>query len=203
MSKETAQGLFNAWLQTEITPRLKAAGWRKTANTFRLVNEETIGVIQLTKSPWSRADHLWFWIKAGVWSRRLSELDHRIGRGLQGPGSGLPGPDDCHWIMWHDTIMGAADDWEVLAVSSRIELEILGNFVRHRLESLVVPGVTAHMSDAAIRDALDGGYRPTAGSRLGYLYTLIEAIGPLERLPGVLEALRTHEPKVAHWMDLA
>ena len=202
MATRTAQSLFNAWLRTDIAPQLKRAGWRKTANTFRLENDETIGVIQLTKSHWSRADHLWFWIKAGVWSRRLSELDHRIGV-LRGSRSRLPGPDDCHWFMWHDTIMGPGDDWEILAISSRIELEILGNFVRQRLESLVIPGVTAHMSDAAIRDALDSGYRPLTGPRFGYLYALIEAIGPHERLPEVLVALRSREPAIAGRMGLA
>lgn len=202
MHEATAQDLFNTWLGSDVAPWMKAAGWAKSGNTFRRKNDETVGVVQLTKSHWSRADHLWFWIKAGVWSRRLSDLDGQIG----GPGlrtaTSHPGPGDCHWTMWHSDIMHPGENWELYAVATRIELTYLTNIVRHRLDALVLPTVTAHMSDAAIRDALLAGYRPLQGPRLGYLYTLIAALGPRDQLAGVVDELRDQQPEIATRLGL-
>lgn len=202
MREATAQDLFNAWLRSDIAPSMKAKGWVKSGNTFRRTTDETVGVIQLTRSHWSRADHLWFWIKAGVWSRRLSEVDQLIRIAGFRAATSPSGPDQCHWRMWHSDIMGPGEDWELYAIASRMELASLTNIVRQRLDSLVIPTVTAHLSDAAIRDELLAGYQSLQGPRLGYLYALIAALGPREQLQAVLEELRTHEPVFAERMGL-
>src|SRR6476469_1688450 len=108
-----------------MVPLMKATGWTRSANTFRRTTEEAVGIIQLTKSRWSRADHLWFWIKAGVWSKRLDALDRRIGQWNSSGDSRRRGPSDCHWTMSQDAIMRPGEDWELLPVASKIELDVL------------------------------------------------------------------------------
>jgi hypothetical protein len=200
--ESTAQRVFDDWLRADIAPLMKSAGWTKSANTFRRQTDEAVGVIQLTKSHWSRADHLWFWIKAGIWSVRLDDVDQRIGRRGSLIDSKRPGPDDCHWRMLQSSIMRPADDWELFAVASKIELDFLTNVVGQRLQSLVIPAVTTYLSDAALRDELLRSNLPLGPLRLAYLYTLLDALGPRDRLPAVGVELRAADATIAATIGL-
>jgi hypothetical protein len=198
MAGPTTQDLFRQWLQTEIAPTFRAEGWAKSGNNFRLRRSGTIGVIQLAKSPWSRADHLWFWLKAGVWSERLAKVDAQLDQGSPS----RPTPDECHWALWYDQIMRPGEDWELRRGASEAELTALGRDVRDRAFALVAPKVMAHMSDEAIREELIAGYIPPSGSRLTYLYALVAAIGPIDRLEGIISELRREAPRVAERLGL-
>jgi hypothetical protein len=200
--ESTAQRVFADWLREDIAPLMKSAGWTKSANTFRRETDETVGVIQLAKSHWSRADHLWFWIKAGVWSVRLDALDQRIGRRGSPIDSRRPGPGDCHWTILQSSIMRPADDWELFAVASKVELDFLTNVVGQRLQSLVIPTLTARLSDTALRDELLTGYPSLGPLRLAYLYTLLNALGPRDRLRAVGVDLRAADATIAATMGL-
>jgi hypothetical protein len=204
MSTATAQDVFRDWLTAEIAPSFKRTGWTKSGNNFHLRRDDMVGVVQLAKSPWSRADHLRFWIKAGIWSERLSLIDAQVDSWRQGQPS-RPAADECHWTIWYDTIMRPGEDWEIRRGASIGELAELGRDVRDRLSRRVLPELTAHLSEVAIRDALLGGDGRISfsGSRLAYLYALVAALGPSQALPGVVSNLRQNAPKLAERLGLA
>jgi hypothetical protein len=197
MPTVSAQELFRDLVQAEIAPMLKTAGWAKSGNNFRLRAVDTIAVIQLAKSPWSRAGHLWFWIKAGVWSNRLSEVEARIGSWGRA-GQATPVPDQCHWVMWFDDIMRPSDEWGLHPGSTPAQMAALGGAVRDRLTSIVLPTLTAHLSDEAIRDELLAGYAPLSQSGLAWLYALVEALGPDDELPRIASQLVFQDPFAAN-----
>jgi hypothetical protein len=204
MSNASAQDLFSEWLKSEIAPVLKSAGWTKSGNNFHLRGDGTVGVVQLAKSHQSRADHLWFWIKAGIWSERLSLIDAEVELWRQGQPS-RPTPDECHLRIWYDTVMRPGWHWEMRPDSSTAELAALGRDVRDRLNRLVLPDLIAHMSDPALRDALLAGDErmSISGSALAYLYALINALGPSEALLGVVAQLQKNQPRLAERLGLA
>jgi hypothetical protein len=163
-----------------------------------------VGVVQLAKSYSSTTDRVSFWVKAGIWSERLSQVDAQIELWRQGRPS-RPTPDECHWTIWYDTIMQPGGQWEIRRDSSTVELAALGLDVCGRLRRLVLPHLTVHMSEAALRDALLVGDEriSISGSRLAHLYALIAALGPAGALAGVVSDLQPQEPTLAERLGLA
>jgi hypothetical protein len=204
MSSGTAQDLFSEWLKSEIAPLFKSVGWTKSGNDFHLRRDGIVGVVQLTKSHWSRADHISFWIKAGVWSERLSRIDAQVELWRQGRPS-RPTPDECHWKIWYDTIMRRGGEWVIRRDSSALELVALGRDVRDRIGRFVLPDLTAHMYELALRDALLAGDErmSMSGSQLAYLYAMVAALGPAEALAGVISDLQQKEPTLTERLGLA
>ena len=164
---------------------------------------DIIQVVAFQKHPLNTAEHLGFWVNAGVWSARLAEI---VDRTWGVPQARPPSVHGCQWRLAHSDMM--AEEYEAFGAKTSAsiywtihpdhepgDLAGLAATVRQRLAERAIPAVEAMSSETALRDVLLAATGSTFGVQLQakLAYELVKMHGPRERLPE-LEATMRGEP---------
>lgn len=162
-----------------IAQVLAAEGFARQGQTFHRRQGKNWQVINFQKSVASSADRVVFTINLGIASARLSAFFG--GKDTKRK----PKSDDCQWRKRIGQLLPERQDvWWTIDASASVEgliLEILAAISRYAL-----PALERYASDEALRDL----WLSDGSQQFGYLAVLLKALGPPERLEGILEEWR-------------
>lgn len=178
----TALTEFTHWIRDEVAPLLKGLGFTRAGLTFRIRVQSNIAIVNIQKSSKSSAAAVHFTATAGVWCRRIAEMEGAMSEST-------PSIEDCHWTQRLGEMTSVRNDvWWVLQADQREHGDL-----RHFLDALKrgVSSMQAMASDEALRDLWLTGVSPglTNIQRLMYLSILLQEIGPMSALAAVTDEL--------------
>jgi hypothetical protein len=202
----SALELFDAWLAREITPFMTERGFVKSRTSYLLKRPRGVtGVIKVRKDRYSRAEHVFFDLQAGVYVEGLARLAHEITGERQPPPPSIEG---CTWILYHSDLMppedspdafDAAYGWNIPVNPSEGDLRRLTGVVQRRLADVAIPTIERMASEEAMRDVLlEEPDRWPLGPYLSTALALdiVRRLGPDDEVPRLKRRLaRSHPPR--------
>ncbi len=190
----SALDIFDAWLASEITPFMTQRGFVKSRASYLLKRPGGVtGVIRVRKDRYSRAEHVFLDLQAGVYVERLARLAEEITNERRPP---PPSVEGCIWIFYNSDLMPPEDSpdafdpaygWNIRAGSSEdVDLRPLTDVVQRRLADVAIPTIERMTSEEAVRDVLmTEPDRWPLGPYLSpvLLLDIVRRLGPADQIP--------------------
>ena len=179
------QQSYRYMIRNTIAPFLKARGFARSGETFRIERNNNLGLINFQKSNRSNGDAVIFTVNLGIISRCLYQFE-----GCHVPIETLTEADS-HWRRRLGHLTPANEDtwWRV---DKRTDVGHIGSELIEFIDLYGIPEMTRYMTDEKLTELWLSGKSPglTNTQRLECLSVMLKSAGQHELLSKVIKELR-------------